>query len=465
MKKILQYIFVLSSLISYSQTLSYSDQAVLFSTNDNYGTARFMGMSGAFGALGGDISAIDVNPAGLAVFNNTDFTTSLSYRESEINSNFYGNSVNNKDDYFRFSQIGGAAAVVNFRNSNLKKFAFGFNYNITNDFDNNYLVKGNSGIPTYIDDPFLNYDDDETNNVYYINIDDQYFTNYTSGLNDKFTMSFATQYQDFLYFGMTLNFHHINYYQNTFYEEYNNDGNGNTLDAFLTQDLSTYGNGFNFGLGAILKPTQNLRLGLSYQSPIWYNLSENSIQYQDPGSGELFPGDLEIFVSNNPDEYYVEYGERNYFDYELKTSDKFIGSLAYVFGKFGLISFDYTYQDYSNIYLKPSSLFIPENEDLKRGLQNTSSFRLGTEWRFNIFSLRGGYRFEDSPYKQSLNDEDLTGYSFGLGIQFNRMFKLDFAYDNSSYTSTYSFIDNIDVDPAKLDIDNNRFTSTLVINF
>ena len=465
MKKILLFAFALGTATMFSQTLSYSDQAILFSSNDNFGTARFTGMSGAFGALGGDISAVDINPAGLAVFKNTDFTTTLSYRDTEINTSFYNNSVRNNDDYFRFSQIGGVLALSNLGNSDLNKIVFGFNYSVIKDFNNNYLINGNSGIPTYVDDPFLNFDGDDSNNVYYTNVDNQYFTNYTSGLNDKFTMSFATQFQSIFYFGMTFNFQNINYFQSTYYEEYNNDGIGNTLDAFLSQELATYGNGFNFGIGGIVKPVQNLRIGLSYQSPIWYNLSENSIQYKDPGSGELFPGDLEIRVSNNPDEVYVEYGDRNYFDYSLKTPGKFTGSLAYVFGAHGLISFDYIYQDYTNINLTPSSIFIPENEDIRQGLKNTSSFKVGGEWRIMNLSLRGGYRFEQSPFKNSVSSEDLSGYSFGLGINFGRILKLDFAFDNSTYTSTYRIVENTNVNPAILDTRNNRFTSTLVVNF
>ena len=464
MKNLLLFAFILATLITNSQTLSYGDQAVLFSSDDHYGTARFTGMGGAFGALGGDISAVDINPAGLAIFNHSDFTTSVSYRDTKINTSFYGNTLKNSDDYFRFSQIGGVLGVNNIGNSGFKKFSFGFNYSIIKDFNNNYLVNGNSGIPNYVDDPFLNFDDDDSNNVYYTNVDNQYFTNYTSGLNDKFSMSFATQYEEFLYLGMSFNFQHLNFYQNTYYEEYNNDGNGNTLDAFLTEELSTYGYGFNFGIGAIVKPIQNLRLGLSYLSPIWYSLSESSIQYTDPDSGEMYAGDLEIYLSNNRDSY-SEYGERNYFDYDLKTPGKFTGSLAYIFGKMGLVSFDYIYQDYTNINLSPSSLFIPENEDIRNDLKNTSSFRLGTEWRIRNFSLRGGYSIRDSPYKNAPSSEDITGYSFGLGIQFNSFFKLDFAYDNSSYVTTYRIVNNPDVDPAKLNFNNNRFTSTLVFNF
>jgi hypothetical protein len=440
------------------------DQAVLFSSDDMYGTARFTGMGGAFGAVGGDISAVDINPAGLAVFNNTDFTSSLSYRDTKINTTFYNNAVSTKDDYFRFSQIGGVLAVNNYGNTGFKKFTFGFNYNVIKDFNNDFLASGNSGIPTYVDDPFLNYDGDDSNNVYYTNVDDQRFRNYSSGINDKFTMSFATQYEEFLYLGMTFSFQHINYYQSTQYEEYNNDGNGNTLDAYLNEELSTYGNGFNFGLGAIVKPLQNLRLGLSYQSPIWYNLSENSIQYTDPDTGEMYAGDLEIYVSNNTDSY-SEYGERNYYDYSLKTPGKFTGSAAYIFGKSGLISFDYIFQDYTNINLSPSSSFTQENEDIRSQLKNTSSFRLGTEWRIHNFSLRGGYSIMGSPYKNANSDEDISGYSLGLGIQFNQFFKLDFAFDNSSHSTTYQFVGNHEVTPAQLDFNNNRFTSTLVFNF
>jgi len=464
MKKILLFAIALASLTLNSQTLSYVDQAVLFSTGDNYGTARYTGMGGAFGAIGGDISAVDINPAGLAVFNNTSFTTSMSYRDTKMNTSFYGDNISTKDDYFRFSQIGGVLGVNNIGNSGFKKFSFGFNYNIIKDYNNNFIVDGNSGTPTFVDDPFLNYDGDESNNIYYTNAENQVFKNYTSGINDKFTMSFATQYEDFLYLGMSFSFQHLNYYQRTNYEEYNNDGNGNTLGAYLDQELSTYGNGFNFGLGAIVKPIQNLRIGLSYQSPIWYNLSENSIQYTDSDTGEMFAGDLEIYVSNN-DDYYSEYGERNYYDYSLKTPGLFTGSLAYIFGKAGLVSFDYIYKDYTNINLSPSSSFIPENDDVQIYLNNTSSFRLGTEWRIQNFSLRGGYSINSSPYKNATSEEDVTGYSLGLGIQFNRFLKLDLAYDNSTHLTTYRIVDNPDVNPANLDFNNNRFTSTLVFNF
>ena len=153
-------ILYLCSFVITAQSLSYADQAVLFSTESNFGTARFVGMSGAFGALGNDMSAVDINPAGLAVYNKGEFSTSVTYRDTEINSSFYGNSIYNNDDYFRFSQIGGLNSWDSFGNPDIYKFAFGFNYSVVNHFNNNYVVQGNSGIPEYPDDPeSINFDE------------------------------------------------------------------------------------------------------------------------------------------------------------------------------------------------------------------------------------------------------------------------------------------------------------------
>jgi len=453
MKSKLPLVILLAcNLTLFSQVMSYSDQAVLFSTEDHLGTARYMGMGGAFGALGNDLTAVEINPAGVAVYNRSEFATTITYRESKINSTFYDNTINNRDDYFRFAQIGGVASWETFGNPDVYRFSMGFNYSVIKDYNNNYVTQGNSGVPEFVDDPFLNYDDDPNNDVFYTNVDDQYFVNYTSGINDRFTFSFGTLYKEKFYLGASMAFHHINFYQNTVYEELNNDGNGDFLDAYNNQTLSTYGNGFNFGLGAIILPTENLRVGLSYQSPVWYNLSERFNEYLD-------------IILTNTDEVYVETYDPNYYDYKLKTPSKFNGSLAYVFGSAGLISLDYIYQNYSNTTLQPSSFFIDENQDLSTGLRNTSTVKVGTEWRYNIFSFRAGYRYIQSPYRNVGTAFDLNGYSLGLGIRFTPNFGLDFAYDTATYEDQYQFLDIPGVDPAQLDVTNSRFTSSLVVNF
>ena len=105
--------FLLAGYSILAQTLSYADQAVLFSGDDYYGTARFTGMSGAFGALGNDMTAVDINPAGLAVYNVSESSMTLGYRDTDIQSTFYGSRTDNNDDYFLFSQIGGVMILDN----------------------------------------------------------------------------------------------------------------------------------------------------------------------------------------------------------------------------------------------------------------------------------------------------------------------------------------------------------------
>ena len=119
----------------FSQVMSYSDQAVLFSTEDHLGTARFMGMGGAFGALGNDLTAVEINPAGVAVYNRSEFSSSIAYRDSQINSTFYGPTISNQDDYFRFSQIGGVASWETFGNPDVYRFSMGFNYSVIKDYN------------------------------------------------------------------------------------------------------------------------------------------------------------------------------------------------------------------------------------------------------------------------------------------------------------------------------------------
>ena len=53
--------------------------------NNLTGTARFVGMGGSMSALGGDVSVIGTNPAGIALFRSNDFsfTASVNFNKSE----------------------------------------------------------------------------------------------------------------------------------------------------------------------------------------------------------------------------------------------------------------------------------------------------------------------------------------------------------------------------------------------
>lgn len=97
-------------------------------------------MSAAFGALGGDISSINVNPAGLSVFKNSTFSGTFNSRNSEITSNYYGNSNTNQDQFINISHAGAVLVFDSAYSKDWSKFAIGFSYRIKKDFNDLFLI-------------------------------------------------------------------------------------------------------------------------------------------------------------------------------------------------------------------------------------------------------------------------------------------------------------------------------------
>jgi long-subunit fatty acid transport protein len=445
MKKLFLAVMLCVAYISNSQTLGYNDIGVLFSKENINGTARYNAMSGAFGALGGDITAIEINPAGAAVFLMSEFAASLNISNLETLASYYGNSELSENDITNLSQAGGVFVFNGYNsNSGWGKVALGFNFSIANDFENLWFTSGNSGFAPITDF----YDSDP---VVYINSDGQYFENMTDGRNNKYTFTFASEYNDNLYVGASISTYDVDFYQRFLIEEYNNDGTGNTLDVSQIQELFTFGDGVSFNLGIISKPNENVRLGLAYQSPIWYALSE-----------DFYDFDVEVYESIT-DETFTDQSGINAFDYNLRTPGKLTGSFAYIFEKQGLISVDYIYKNYSNIKLSKGP-FSEENQNFNSDLESTGELRIGTEWRFDNFSLRGGYHIEKSPYKNALDSDDIEGYSLGAGFKF-RGGKIDLSYQKYTNTAPYNIYSQFNqVDAAELDFDNSKITATLVLN-
>ncbi|WP_299669626.1 hemin receptor [uncultured Polaribacter sp.] len=458
MKKIITFatLFVLT-FTSYSQSLGYQDLALLFSQDDANGTARFTSMSGAFGALGGDISSININPAGLAVFNNSSFTGTFNSRNTDITTNYYGTTTNNQDQFLNFSQAGAVLVFNSAYKSDWTKFAIGFNYRISKDFTNSFNARGNSGIATFRDYPL----DNNTPTVDYNVAEEQRFFNNYNGEINEMNIAFSSVHQNKLYLGAGLSFYDLNFSQQSTLVEFNNDGSGNTLDANLYQENFTTGTGVSLNAGFIYKAHQNFRFGLSYQTPTWFTeiLEESNIVDNDG-----FMGDTEIEVSND-NVIYDNTSRGNFpsqrFIYRFKTPSKLTASAALIFGKNGLLSLDYINRNYQNMRLSEAD-FSDENQFFQDELRNTHSFNAGAEWRIDRFSLRGGYKFEQSPDKLALESDNLEGYSIGGGYNFGS-FKLDFAYSDNNRTAPYNFYSGFNVNSADLNTDNKIFTGTITI--
>ncbi|PWH84535.1 transporter [Algibacter marinivivus] len=498
----------------YAQDIS---DAVRYSQSEIQGTARFRALSGAFGALGGDMSAVSANPAGSAVFSQSHASFTGSNIDLDNNTGYFNGATINNTSNFDINQGGVAFVFVN-RNANSpwKKFTLGIAYDRTNNFDdvwnaigtntNNFVLVDNNdnelvpvnsianyfyqyadgvrlgdisllddefvedayadignafgfahqqaflGYQAYILDPDIDDDNNTTyntsNNVVGGTFNHDYL--YTStGYNGKISFNLAAQYDDNLYIGINLNSHFIDYQRSTSLQEDNSNGG---LINFIDFDnnLSTTGNGFSFQLGGIMKLSPEFRVGLTYDSPTWYSIEEETTQFIDTNEADA---DLD-FIGGIVNVYPR---------YRLQTPAKVTGSLAYVFAKKGLISFDYSKKDYGKTKFNPEADFTDLNNAISDVLTDASTYRFGAEYKHQQFSFRGGYRFEESPYTDGITVGDLTGYSLGLGYNFGNT-KLDVTYDKWERTDETPLYNVGLTDTATIDRENSNITLSLSFN-
>ena len=80
--------------------------AVRYAGDELNGTARFVGMGGAMGALGADISTIGTNPAGIGFFRGHDLSTSFGMSSTKTESDFGGGMVDDKRNKGSLGTVG-----------------------------------------------------------------------------------------------------------------------------------------------------------------------------------------------------------------------------------------------------------------------------------------------------------------------------------------------------------------------
>lgn len=504
-KTILIFIGLIFSSLAQAQDVS---DALRYSMDEIQGTARFRAMGGAFGALGGDMSAVNINPAGSAIFSTSHASLSFGVFDINRNVNYFNGTNSSSNTNFDLNQLGAAFVLKNVDlNSKWKGFTLSVAYDRAADFDEDWLASGvnpNTSIGNYFSEyaqgrrldeisalpgesisqaydiigslygfgnqqAFLGYEgyiidpvsDTDDNTAYTSNISGsnfaQDFSYISRGYNGKFAFNFASNYNDRIYFGINLNGHFINYERSTFLRESNSNQSSTVTNVNFGNDLRVFGSGFSIQLGAIAKLTEELRVGLSYNSPTWYRISEETSQYLATTRIENGTNISEI-ISPNVINIYPEY--------RLQSPSRFTGSLAYVFGKKAILSFDYSFRDYSNAQFRPSSdsFFNVLNNQISNTLGTASTYRIGGEYRINRFSLRGGYRFEESPYQDDRFFGDLTGYSAGLGYNLGSM-SIDFAFSQSERNIGYQLYSVGLTDSAQLDTRFTDFILTLAFAF
>ena len=137
MKKILYTFCLLTVAGSWAQETLSSD--ILRYNDGIYGTARFRAMGGAFGALGGDLSALSLNPAGSAIFNNNFASISLTNDNKANNTSYFGNTNTRRRNTLDVNQAG-IVFVFEDASKDWNKFSIGLNYENTRNLNNNLKV-------------------------------------------------------------------------------------------------------------------------------------------------------------------------------------------------------------------------------------------------------------------------------------------------------------------------------------
>ena len=126
----------------YAQDLN---SALLFSNGETLGTARFKSMSGAFGAIGGDLSAISINPAGSTIFNSSQGTLTAATNNSLFDVTYVNSKNNGSLTNLDLNQIGAAFVFKNTYNNSLwNKFVVSIFYERLDNYDSEFSISGNT---------------------------------------------------------------------------------------------------------------------------------------------------------------------------------------------------------------------------------------------------------------------------------------------------------------------------------
>jgi len=499
-QKSILFLFLFISIFSRAQNVNEILNILVDNPN---GTARFESMGGAFGALGGDLSAININPAGSAVFNDNEYGFTLSSEKKENKTSFFNNPESEDDNNFSFNQGGAIWLLKNTGEGNINKISFGFNAQTNNSFKNNFVIKGRnssnsidkfflnnsiglstadlivgsnesvSGVYKYLGGNYgfsaqqaflgyqaylINYDKD-SNSFYSLanyseGVDQQYISE-TKGVNTKYNINFAIQFKENFYFGMNVNTHDVYIENYTGHNESNFSESSAITGISFENSLKTQGEGLSIQLGGIAK-FNSFRFGLSYQSPTWYTLRDQTYQSLEVQSVDL--DGIKYQDKVNPQVINA------YPDYKINTPSIITTSAAIVLGKFGLLSIDLVSKDYSKSKLKPNRDFLTINRDINTKLTNTLDIRMGSEIRIEKFSFRGGFTKISSPYKNLDMMGDSKSFSFGFGYDFGET-TVNFSHKLLKSNKKHQLFDSGLTDLAQIDTDHSLSNLSLIFKF
>jgi len=507
----MKHLYLLIFLITgFSLQAQHFEDAWRYAGHEPTGTARFTAMSGAFSSLGGDLTAISLNPAGATTFATNRFSATLSFFNKESNASYFNDTkkaeYNSFDDQIiGINQIGGVW-VYKSDVSDWNKIAFSVNYNKNVDYGNyiringlntqghsvtDYYVSSANGIylselenidgidadyqwlgenygfeaqqaylayQAYIINPVDDTDENNTEytaNAVYSNVVHQNKI-HTTGNKSVLDFAIAGTYQKKLQLGFSISAYSIDYEENNTIVEKGYDASSDLQYLKAKNALRVDGSGLSLKLGAIYKLSDGIKVSLAYHSPEWMEINEYMKQsiHTEMGNGDVFDFQPEV--------------ENEFEPYKIISPSKMILGASAVVNKKGLISVDYTYQDMSNLHFKEkdydadTSYFDSVNDEITDTMQAVHKLNVGGELKLSELSLRAGGFITTSPVKADDKLFTTTGMSFGMGYDFGGVV-MDMAYMHTDYKSR-QYLLNLP-DAARIDTSKNKFMLGVRYNF
>jgi hypothetical protein len=446
-------------------------------------------MGGAFGALGGDITSLSINPAGLGVFRSSEFSFTPSFEFINSDAKYLENETNDFDVNFNINSFGYVGtAIIDNSSTKFKNVNFGFGYTRLVNFNENTLISADNNYNSMTDwfadrangthynnlaaqDPFYSSPAWETYLIDPANAGDStafvsafngaYGQNQTQSINKsgyigEYSLSMGANYDNQLYIGASMGIQAVRFEENSFIKE--TDPNS-LIDGFnefqFEEHLYTSGVGLNFKFGLLYRPLDFIRIGGAIHSPTFYSLSDE----WNTTATSVFDDPSKSLSWSSP--------QGNY-DYELNSPFKAIGSIAFIIMKQGLISFDYEYCNYSLSRLRSYHYeFIDENNSIKTEYSGTHNLKAGIEYRINQVSFRAGASYFDSPYTSDHINNNAYHFMYSGGIGFRtQQFYFDVAYAYLTGSELYYMYEGGVTSPvAEIKKSNNRIVTTIGLRF
>ena len=283
----------------------------------------------------------------------------------------------------------------------------------------------------------------------------------TSGGNFLWNASYGGNIDNRFYFGVSLGYARVRYERKETITETVTKTSGITLqeptDDFksltstyyakflnnytFTDNLTTTGGGVNAKLGIMFRATDNVRIGATIITPTKYTLKDEYSQSINATFGDAF------YLDNNGNKQPLEPSNAKTATgnatYALRMPWKASVGISAFAGKRGFVTAEAEYIPYkTNMRYFISNNgpdFTGQNEYISSDFKDVINFKAGGELRLNIYRLRAGASYMQSPVKDTYDNlnRDQLNFTAGAGIR-NDRFYLDAGAVYSYYKSAYT---------------------------